>query len=278
MNKLFSIFWEKLKKYKVGLKIVGLFAALAVITYLANTGYIYYRRHSGPLTIGFVTDIHSGKTKTKEKGSTSGVIFPWNFEKNLKSALNDMRYDHYIIALGDNVDQRKNCQKYAGDLKRITRGYNVLWVKGNHDVDACFPYLSSKRYFYLDDRDWRIMIIDNSHWYPKDQRSHVKDKIGVIDQEQLDWIKNALNTDKKVLIAMHIPIFDDNGQGKEFTIRPDYVEFKKMLEERRNVKYVLAGHYHNDNWQHEENGITYYILPSIELQGGEGYHMVLKLE
>jgi len=274
--------WQKIrnysKKYKVILAIIGAIVAIVAITYLAKIGYIYYRRHDNNLTVGFVTDIHAGNKKSKEKGSTSGVIFPQNFEKNLTSAFKDMQYDHYIISLGDNVDDSKQCQQYVDQLHKIARGYNVLWTKGNHDKDACFPLLSSKRYFYIDDRDWRIMIIDNSHWYPKDQRGKMKDQIGVIDAEQMDWIKNALNTDKKVLVAMHLPIFDDNGESKEFTIRPDYVEFKKMLEEKGNVKYVLAGHYHNHNWQKEENGITYYILPSLELEGGEGFHMTLQLE
>jgi predicted MPP superfamily phosphohydrolase len=237
----------------------------------------YIDKHDNNLLIGFVTDIHAGSGATKEKGS--GTITPDHFEKNLKSALNDMEEADYIIALGDNIDKKKNCQKYADQLKKMTSDFDVLWVKGNHDKDACFPLLSQKDYYYKDFKDWRIIIINNSYWYPKSQRRSMgKDKIGMIDQEQLNWIKSSLQTDKKVLIAMHIPMWNDNGKGQPYTLRNDYVDFKKMLEDSGNVKYVLAGHYHDNNWIHEENGIVYYILPSIEQEGSEGYHMMLKLE
>jgi hypothetical protein len=231
---------------------------------------------SKELDIGFVTDIHAGSLPTKEKGS--GTITPDNFEKNLALAFKNINDADYVIALGDNIDQRQDCQTYADRLKEITKGYNMIWVKGNHDKDACFPYLSSKpAYYYIDDGTWRIIIVNNSYWYSKDQRNHGKDNIGFIEQPQLDWLKNALDTDKKVLVAMHVPMFNDNGDGKEFTLRKDYVDFKKMLEKNGNVRYVFSGHYHNDNWHLEENGINYYILPSLEQQGHEGYSMVLKL-
>ncbi len=250
-------------------------AIVAVVIY--NYVDAYVDEHDNELIVGFVTDIHAGSAPTREKGS--GIISPSHFRENLTKALNSMQDEDYVIALGDNLDQRQDCQKYADDLKKITQGYDILWVKGNHDKDACFPYLYSKKYYYLDIKDWRIMIIDNSSWYPKDQRQKMgRDEIGLIDQTQLDWIKNTLNTDRKVLIAMHVPMWNDNGPDKPFTLRKDYVDFKKMIEEHGNVRYVLAGHYHDDNWRLEENGINYYILPSVEQQGQEGYQMTLKLE
>jgi hypothetical protein len=237
------------------------------------------RSHDNQLKVGFVTDIHAGNKKSKEKGS--GLIYPMHFRQNMISALDDMKYDDYVISLGDNLDVERGCQKYIAELKGMTKDFNFLWTKGNHDKDACFPSLSPNGYYYyyLDVNDWRLIILDNTGWYTKDQKlaADSPNSIGVIESAEMDWIRNALKTDRKVLIGIHVPLWDDNGNGN-FSVRPDYVDFKKMLEDSGNVKYVLSGHYHNDDWEHEENGITYYILPSIEQDGFEGYHMTLTLE
>jgi predicted MPP superfamily phosphohydrolase len=267
----------KMARKKIAIVFSVLAVALFSWTYVADWVDAYADKHDGELKIGFVTDIHAGSGKTKEKGS--GTISPANFEANMESALKDMDKQDadYVVALGDNLDGRNHCDEYSDRLKAVTKGYDMKWVKGNHDKDACFGFLSKEKNYYFDSNGWRIIIFDNASWYPKSQRSLVKDKIGYIRPEAMTFLKDALNTDKKVLIAMHIPMWDDNGHNP-FTLRADYVDFKKMLEEQGNVKYVLSGHYHDNNWKHEENGITYHILPSIEQVGEEGYHLVLKLE
>jgi predicted MPP superfamily phosphohydrolase len=271
-TKIRSILKKNPRKLAIAFFLIS--ASVIAMVYLADDVDAYLDKNDNELIIGFVTDIHAGLEPTKKKGS--GIIAPADFEKNLTTALKSMKDEDYVIALGDNIDQRGDCQKYADKLKEITKGYDMLWVKGNHDKDACFPFLSSELQYYIDKNGWRIIVVNNSYWYPKDQRNKGKDNIGFIEQPQIDWLKNALNTDKKVLIAMHIPMFNDNGDGKSFTLRKDYVDFKKMLEEHGNVKYVFSGHYHNDNWHMEENGINYYILPSVSQQGYEGYQMTLR--
>jgi predicted MPP superfamily phosphohydrolase len=189
-----------------------------------------------------------------------------------------MKQDDYIIALGDNIDRREKCNVMAQKLNDLTKNYNVLWTKGNHDKEACFSFLAPKRYYYVDVQDWRFLIIDNADWFNKDQRSEHSNDIGMISAEEMAWIKDSLKTDKKVLISMHVPLWSKGDGNDNYAVRSDYVDFKKMLEDSGNVKYVLSGHYHNANWNHEENGIHYYILPSIDQQNFEGAHLSLDIE
>ncbi|MEI6650084.1 MAG: metallophosphoesterase [Candidatus Moraniibacteriota bacterium] len=262
--------------------IIGIILIVAIVFFTKDASYgaylKYVRSHDNELKIGFVTDIHAGNKASKEKGS--GLIYPMHFRENMTSALDDMRNDDYIVTLGDNLDVEKGCQKYIDELHKMTKNFDVLWTKGNHDKDACFPSLESRgNYYSVDVKDWRLVVLDNSSWYTDEERASngSQNRIGSIDAGQMAWLKDSLKTDKKILIAIHVPIWDDNGNGN-YSMRTDYLDLKKMLEDSGNVKYVLSGHYHNDDWKHEENGITYYILPSIEQEGSEGYHMTLKLE
>lgn len=67
-----------------------------------------------PLVVGFVTDIHAGDQDKRSIASEPGnIVFPKNFEKNLKDALENMKDADIIIALGDNLNRpsRKNAKK-----------------------------------------------------------------------------------------------------------------------------------------------------------------------
>ncbi|MFA6047659.1 MAG: metallophosphoesterase [Parcubacteria group bacterium] len=213
------------------------------------------------LNVDIVTDIHagSGKNGHNEISNEDAVVHPGAYKNNLKPLL-DSRPD-LIITLGDNVNDNAKCQPYADNLKTLLSKFNVLWGKGNHDKD-CFPAFSSQAYYYHDynNAGWRIIMLD-----------HDID----IDQGELSWLKEALKTNKKVLIATHVPFFSPSRD--ENTLLPQYTEVEKVISSSGNVKYVFMGHLHSRLWDKEYNGVHYYILPSVSGDAYPKYFMNLIL-
>jgi 3',5'-cyclic AMP phosphodiesterase CpdA len=277
---------------KIGAKISALFggrrgAKLAavnalILVVLAALCYAYFHSRS-PLVLGIVADIHAGDQKTRDDGiEPENVLFPINYEKNFRSALENMRDADVIITLGDNLN--RSGKKHARKLSEIAKEFkvNVLWTKGNHDDPKQFrEFLSKENYYYRDKKGWRIIILDNSERFPDYVKAGGMEDIinengrGFISEEQLKWFKKSLATPKNIIIAMHVPIFYRNNLGE---VRPNQENLKEILDRHENVKYVLAGHLHIADWNAEIDGIKYFIIPSLSLKGREGHHLKLNIE
>lgn len=260
-------------------KIAAVFLIAASVLLLGKISFDRYEKGK-TITIGVITDIHAGSQDTRvEITSTNGIpniIHPSNFETNFKKALEGMKKTNLIIALGDNVNIDSSNTKYSKALKELASSYPpIIWVKGNHDSDESFAVLSSKNYYYKDIGKWRIIVLDNGHLYAPGPNNPHNNLWGYMDDQQISWLKEALKTDKKILIAMHVPIFNAADINQ---VQPEQEWLKKLFEDSGNVKYVLAGHFHVYNWHKEINGINYYVVPSISLEGGEGYFMKLELK
>lgn len=161
------------------------------------------------IDVAVIADIHIGSGKNGH--SESAVVHPSEYKNNLKPLL-DSRPD-LIITLGDNVNDNNKCHPYADDLIALFSKFNVLWGKGNHDKD-CFPTFSSQNYYYHDynNAGWRIIMLD-----------HDID----IDNNELDWLKDVLKTDKKVLIVTHVPF--SLPAGMKMSCFPNTRKRKKLF-------------------------------------------------
>jgi predicted MPP superfamily phosphohydrolase len=243
---------------------------LAFLVLLAVTFLLINKNNSGrkpdisvkkEITVGIVTDIHAGPEKDshKEIGNENAIVHPADYKNNLKPLI-DSKPD-LIITLGDNVDDNDKCHPYADDLKLLLSKFNALWGKGNHDKD-CFPVFSGQNYHYQDynNAGWRVIMLD--------------DDID-IDPNELSWLKEALKTDKKVLIATHVPFFSPSRD--ENKLLPQYTDAEKAISESGNVKYVFTGHLHSRLWDKVYNGVHYYILPSVSGDSYPKYFMKLTL-
>ncbi|HRZ95746.1 MAG TPA: metallophosphoesterase [Candidatus Moranbacteria bacterium] len=239
---------------------------IILIILLAIAGGIYYKfiylakpdiENKKSLNVAIVTDIHVGPEK---KGhSESAVVYPKEYRNNLKPLM-DSRPD-LIITLGDNVNDDNKCHPYADNLIKLLSRFNVLWAKGNHDKE-CFKTFSDVDYYYhdYDKAGWRIVMLD-----------HDID----IDLDELNWLKNSLKTDNKVLIVTHIPFFSPSRD--ENALLPQYTEAEKVISGAGNVKYVFMGHLHSRLWDKVYNGVHYYILPSVSGSEYPQYFMKLTL-
>lgn len=247
------------KNWKVGLVIIILLAFFG--------GAYFYFSHNKPkpnienkkeLAVVIVTDIHAGSAKESHKEMAS--VFPRDFAKNIQPAIRSN--PDLIITLGDNVDDNNECHPWADELKATLSSFNVLWAKGNHDKD-CFPVFNSQNYYYhdYDNAGWRIVMLD--------------DDID-IDPQELTWLKEALRTDKKVLIVTHVPFFSPSRD--EDALLPQYANAEKVIAESGNVQYVFMGHLHSRLWDKVYDGVHYYILPSVSGDQYPQYFMKLLLK
>ncbi|HRZ95748.1 MAG TPA: metallophosphoesterase [Candidatus Moranbacteria bacterium] len=226
------------------------------------------------ITIGFVADIHAGSQDLRTQGlEDENILYPSRFEENFKPALEKMEDCDLIIALGDSLN--KPSKKYAKKIKDLTKKYPMAWVKGNHEDDEIFKEFQPINHYYIDKGKWRFVILDNGNIdHSIDYAKEAYIPRGYMEPEQVEWLKEVLKTDRKIAVAMHVPIFDRFDFEKVY---PELEYLKKMFEDSGNVKYVLAGHFHINEWHKNINGIEYYIIPSLSQKGKEGYSLTLTL-
>ncbi|MDX9913797.1 MAG: metallophosphoesterase [Candidatus Moranbacteria bacterium] len=272
LKKEFKIYFRKAVDFlrnKKNLKILGAGIVLIIIV----SGAYFYKYYTSPLKIGFIADIHAGDQSNRSDGEEAiNVLIPNSFEKNVSGALQEMKDSDLIIALGDSLNRpsRKNTRK----LLEITEDYPMVWVKGNHDKLLHYNELLSKeRYRYIDKKGWRIIVLDNSATYPN-KSSIDEHGRGLIDEEQLAWLKKSLQTKKNVVIAMHLPMLK---RGDFNTIREDYKYLEELLIQSGNVKHIFSGHLHIYDEQIERNGIMHHLVPSISLESKQGFYYKIEL-
>lgn len=196
-------------------------------------------------TLGVTTDIHAGGS-SKATGSW-GTIYPSRWEKYL-TPLKNANPNYYLI-LGDNTSGSKT---YAQKLK-VFLPERVLWVKGNHDGDS-FPILSSKKYYYQDIENYRIIVLDTSNGKK-------------MSDTQRNWLKTTLNTDKIKIVAMHHCIW---GKDNLTDLEDEWKNLKPIFEKYK-VKYVFSGHKHDSKVSRKVNGVTYRSFQALSLNGISRY-------
>jgi predicted phosphodiesterase len=193
-----------------------------------------------PITIAWITDIHADGMKRHAEGDN--VVYPSNYKKCLEQVL-ALKTD-VIIATGDNVYKGKI--KYYEDMKNMTQGRNVVWVKGNHDSEN--NKVLAEDNYYVDYGKLRIIVLDSAEKF--------KSSTGYLDDSQITFLKDSENIDKEIIVAMHHPPFGYSSRQNIYTRDklPQYDNFFNALTP--NVKYVLTGHWHYDIGA-EINGIQF---------------------
>lgn len=219
--------------------------------------------------LGWISDIHADRFKRRQVDS--GLLYPRQYEDYLPEVFREMKKQGVktVVATGDNTNSGDD--NYSKDLKRIARemGMEVIWVKGNHDNEEVMRDLGvgDLKYYYSEIGDYRIIVLD-------DTENISGDYYGGIGTQQTEWLKNALKTEKGVMIAMHVPIFSLELEDK---VIDRYVELEKILKESGNVKAVLSGHFHVQ-WQKEFDGLNFYGMSALTREGDKGGYAIIDLK
>jgi len=173
-----------------------------------------------------IADIHKGsgtRNLTKEN-----ITYPKYGSRYFKKALKRAKASKVdaCIALGDNVNNGKANQ--AKKLAKIAKkgGVKILWVKGNHDSAKSQKYLYTKTNYFMDFSSIRIVVLDSNFVNLAGN--------GGVSPENQEFYKQAIQTDRKVILAMHHPPFDK----KTHQWNPAYDWIGEEPE------YVLSGHFH----------------------------------
>ena len=190
--------------------------------------------------IDFIADMHAGKWK-RRIDSRGSIVYPARaiieFRRRLINDAN--RKVDALVVLGDNTQD--GSKKYARRLRDIAKRYGVkvIWVEGNHDSDDSFSIVSSRKYYFVDIKGTRIIVLDSTEKFPK--------STGWIDSEQIQWLKKVITSNS--IIAMHHPYIDSNGNYPNI-----YSEFRQVAKDIP----IYAGHLH---CSYRENNLT--VIPPL---------------
>ncbi|MFA5925813.1 MAG: metallophosphoesterase [Parcubacteria group bacterium] len=201
-------------------------------------------------TVGVVTDLHVGKKNMKQSKTACSPEEKISYFEDALRNFEDKA--DAVIVDGDMTD--KGLKTYAKMLKDAADKFSsvkTIWVKGNHDKKS-FKVFNGSTYYYCDLKKIRIIVLDTN------ERN--SDSTGGLKKTQLKFLKQALQTDKDVIIAMHHPPF--SRTSKKYSNK--YKEFRKLLTP--NVKYVLSGHWES-SWKTEIGGVKYRVIPALTKKG-----------
>ncbi len=156
-----------------------------------------------------------------------------------------------------------------------TTGSEPNWGKNRPVTEFKMP----GRYYAFDVKPWRIIILDSTH----EASSNYQAKL---DDEQMAWLENELNTnkDKFIAIVSHIPILSvaayldgENEKKGNWSLPKEWMhldarKLKDMFLAHGKVKLCVSGHLHLVD-RNEYCGTTYICDGAVCGAWWKGNHM-----
>lgn len=198
--------------------------------------------------IAHITDLHLDED------------FPFNDQvsarKRLDAVLRDIKEENidHIICTGD-IGENEGIPYFFEQLKS-----NALSITlGNHDkFDAISKYhdvgadhTSKKIYRSTLKTYFKFIFLDSSS--------------GIIDGQQLRWLKKELLSTKPIIIFVHHPIIGLNVKVDEIGKLKNRNELTDILTGTANEIRIYCGHYHMEDTTVHKN-ITQHITPAVAFQ------------
>lgn len=198
--------------------------------------------------IAYITDIHLDEKFPLDIGVDT--------RKNWRTILNDIssRGIDEIIFGGD-IGERAANKWFFESL----RPYSIAITLGNHDYyDEVIRHYSfgvvEKRteLYYCQERDHcKCLYLDSSS--------------GAISQEQFDWFKRELLTEKSIVIFIHHAILAVDAEVDKLYALEGRNSIKGELSHIENTVTIFCGHYHFEDIKSNGN-IRQYITPAGSYQ------------
>ncbi len=235
--------------------------------WLRFSDFVHGYDQSKPTKLGWVTDIHADRFKRRTV--ESGTLFPKSYSEYLPKVFDELRFQgiNTVLATWDNVNSGD--EGYGEELAKIAyrKNMQVLWVKGNHDSDASMRKLglTGDNFYYAKDfGQTRVVVLDDSV-----QAYEAKS----MDAEQFAWLKDTLVTDKKVVVAMHVPIFPVTQEAR---VLSQDTELEKILRDSGKVGLVLSGHFHV-KWNKQFDGLNFFGESALTRENELGGYGIIDL-
>lgn len=176
--------------------------------------------------------------------STEGQLLGMNTDHSFNEVLKLVRAKvpamDLILATGD-LSQDGSETSY-NRLKASLGEFAVpyYWLSGNHDQNPMLEKMSeniSASQQVIDVGDWRIVMLDSS----------VAEQVhGFLEDSQLQLLKDALITEKHVLVCCHHHPIPMNSKWIDNIGIRNSDDFMQIIDASPNVKAVLWGHVHQE--------------------------------
>ena len=264
--------WRKTFPYSILFVLLIIAAIFFYFSLEKKTGSIEDGGEDGKLVMGVVTDIHSGNKKHRNYGN-GNELNPRDYCINLQKVFSQSKAD-FFVALGDiTLDGGDvEAERVLDCIEKFAPGKEFIWVMGNHDDDRTWKALGQQeKYYSVEKGDWKIIVLYDSVYEARTE--------GGVAEEQLTWLEKELNTDKKVVIAQHHPLWGkkDDPNGSIVSSGVNLEKEAEILSRYSNVKYVLAGHAHKDHFCLEKGSYQFCRVKALGLKEYEGSFMDIEL-
>jgi Icc protein len=198
--------------------------------------------------IAFVTDMHLDEPFTIDNGIDA--------RRNFELVLNDIKarqIDEVII--GGDIGDTGAYPWFYEQLK----DFKLDILLGNHDkfdpAAACFAHdfndPVNEWYYFKDDEYYRYIFLDSS--------------AELLSETQFNFLKDKLDTDRKVIIFIHHPIFKvDTMVDEQYPLRGREKLQELLLSSNKDIT-IFSGHYHLNDEQ-TIGKIKQVITPATSIQ------------
>jgi hypothetical protein len=222
------------------------------------------------LKIAFVNDWEYGYRKRLKHKLTAQA--PAELQKAVDFLNNEFKPD-IAIGGGDYIESSAVKKETAKiQLREINNIFKTLqaprlYALGNHDMRSLtkaevMEILEIPEYHVIQDiGDWRIVVFDTNFNKEDDSDRAEKNYVGgYVSKAELEWLRQALVTDKPVIVFSHHSPYSPPNAKRNSIIQNilNAGEVKAVLEERGNVVASVAGH-NTNSYYDEHNGIHYFI-------------------
>lgn len=241
------------------------------------------------LKLGFTNDWEYGPRKRLKHKLTAQA--PVELQKAVDFFNNEYQPD-LVIGGGDYIEsssiKKEDAKRQLKEINELFKKVHAprLYALGNHDMRS-LTKAEVREILEIPDNhsvkdigDWRIIILDTN--FNKEDDTDRADKnyvLGYVSKEEMDWLRNALDTERPVVVfSHHSPISPPRADGLTWILNiTNEAEVRSTLEERGNVVAVVSGH-NPQSYYEERNGIHYFIVDTMVNEPALGSFATVDLE
>ena len=221
-----------------------------------------------------VSDVHIGAYHQYKGIYRKNTLYSKQYLEKFVQKMNSAYQPEFVVTCGDMVEDIDIVQDEANYLAGITilsrLKCPVYHVIGNHEQ----RYLSHgflrqtigqpKLYYKIDRDDFRLIFLFTNQPF----KAEGGWAIPYLDNEQLEWLRAEVNTDKRIVIFSHASLAPVDTLGNFwFEDSPSlaYIENHRAfldIIKGKNVEIVINGHLHWNKRQ-KVNGVNYVTVQSL---------------
>jgi DNA repair exonuclease SbcCD nuclease subunit len=201
--------------------------------------------------IGLFADTHYCEAQTLEQNRK-----PRRAYEAVKKAFDDFKLNNVevVICMGDLIHYNDSTEISVEHLKKMAaliHSYSIpcYICLGNHDYEVLnredYEKISGIKTApcIIENKNTRLILLDAGYTpdAKKFNQGEVDWTVSYVPEEELKWLDDQLETDKKCAVFIHQNI-DVNVEEHHIVSNAD--EINAVISRHKNVSHVYQGHYH----------------------------------